>query len=240
MSLTIANLALDYLGASPLASLRPSQGPNVQRVERHIDRAVKHVLRRVQWSEETLTVCPDEYKVGDPCCDLPGTFCHAFVLPSDLVSVYDVELILKHHGHGSDVHWAVRKVNTANGKKKALLTDCAPVRLVYVCKPSDLDALENDVCDLIALQLALRLAPSVKADKALKRELRDEFARLLDDAAMVSGGQDAERLHIPNGFLLGPRVGSHNVLAGPGYHRHKAGSDDAGGFNPWGTNKDAL
>ena len=223
MSLDIANLALDHLGSTPLATLNGNIRKNsdafdkVSLILRNIDKAAKYVLKRCSWTELTLTVCPDELKLNDPACDLPEGFCYAFNLPSDFVNIYDVDnqggnRLGYHESHCDKPHWSVRKVSTPNGICKALITDVSPIRIEYICLPKNLDTLDSDLIDLIGLQLAIRCAPTLKADKALRRELKQEFGTMLDDAAMVSGGQDAERLQIPNGPLTRARVGNHDVL----------------------------
>lgn len=232
MSLTIVNLARSHLGLPPLAST--NRNSDFVLFEFNLKHSVNRVLRAFEWHEETITVCPSEVDVCAPCCDLPEPYCFAFAHPNDIVRITDVT---RHrdshkccHPIHDDVQWTVRKLKQNGGTIQAILTDMCPVQLTYVCLPEDLDSLGNDLIDVIGLELAVRMAPQQKADKSLKRELRDELMERMKEAEMATSTQEEEEHFIEDGFLLRPRIPHCENVLRPGYrggpHRFHAHNDE--------------
>lgn len=202
MSLDVANCALDHLGVAPLVSLS-QKTKTAGLVERNLDKAIRYTLRRGNWSEATASVCPAELDTTG--CVLPENFCYAFDLPGDFSRVYDVEVYRNNKRCVSErVQWSIRKINTDGGSCIALLTDKCPVLMEYICE-GGIEALPQDVQDLIALNLARRLSVPLKANQSVRRELTEEFEYMLGLALDISSGQDEEELELPDGPITRAR-----------------------------------
>lgn len=229
MSVSIANGALDRIGASPITSL--SDGKDGDLVSRHLKRAAELVLREIFWSEATTNCCLKRLHVCDDC-HLPDGFCYAFELPKDFIRAYQV-----HEGCPCDTckcnrpldyktkpksyedkrrtqrvtsidneeNWRVITVKTDTGKCRALVAPCPSVQLEYVCYPDDLDQLPIDICIAIELQLAMRIAPQMQDNRALRDDIMKEYERHMMDAELRSTAQDQEEIYYDDGELLDAR-----------------------------------
>lgn len=186
MSVRIANKALRRIHAAPISNLDGTD-ERKRTVQEELDCAVDYILRKHNWADLTHIYCPDEAQVCDPCCELPEGFCFAFNMPADYLKTVRVDV------KNCDpkcpppcVQWRVIKHDGCD----VLVTDCKPIRMEYICRPDNLDALPPDLQRAIYLHLAMELVPVMQADKSLRAEIMQEYEMALRDAMVASDEHD--------------------------------------------------
>lgn len=205
MSLRVANRALRRIHADEISSLGGENRPS-RIVADELDAAARWVLRRSGWTEASTTVCPARVTVSDPAHDLPTGFCYAYELPGDLIRIRRVDAVSSSKGcPPPDLQWKRWKIRTAAGVRDALISDCDPVKVDYVCLPSDLDDLPPELEDAVVMRLAMRLSATFPIDKSLYEMIFQELKDALSDAKDISASQDQEDDYIADGELIEAR-----------------------------------
>lgn len=188
MSLKTVNRALRRIHAASVSNL---DGSTEQKriIADELECAIDYVMRMSGWTEESAIFCPGQADVCDPCCDLPVGFSYAYHLPKDYVRAKRVDpKNTKDPCAPPEIQWRIVKLNGCS----VLVTDCDPVKMEYVCRPDDVDALPPDQAEVIKLRLAMMLVQPLNADNSMYAEIKAEFDEAASMAANTSGEHDQE------------------------------------------------
>jgi len=199
MSVKIVNRALRRIYAAPIAALDGST--EIKKIiADELEEAVEHALRRSAYGEVSALFCPQEAAIVDVACDLPVGYCFAFHLPADYLRAKRVDPVVgKDCADLPEIQWRIMSVRGC----RSLVTNCKPVKMEYVARPSDLDGLPPDLRNVIKLRLAMALVDPLNADKSLKADIAAELKEAEASASEVSEGQDQtdEYLSAPGEIL---------------------------------------
>lgn len=207
MPLEIINCALRYAKGARIGGLSEKSTAAQDAVVEY-RKALRWLIGKSEWNCQTVTVCPDE--LPDPeCCDIPQGYRHAFLYPDDAVRIASICYKSDSDCPPSelpDVHYRVVKLKGADRARKAIVVDCKPILLEYVCLPSDCDVedMPQDMRDALTFRMAESLF-LVNGDDQNAEKYRQLAEKSLREAKETNARQQNRHDELSSGPLVDAR-----------------------------------
>jgi hypothetical protein len=195
----ICNVALMRLGQPPLLS-ESDDTPDARRVFSQFDAALEVVLRAYPWPFAI------KRKALSPLVEKPP-FGYSFYypMPPDLIRLVDV--------FPKNVEYAIEYTNTTQtGTINVFATNSQEFKIRYVSKEIIASALDSQVAQCVALELAGRLAIVVTENQQLRDMLHSEYMMALANARNTWAVEDYPREVQEGNWITAHEFGHHSSL----------------------------
>lgn len=195
----ICNMALDFIGQPPIASISPPSTTTEILVARHYDDARQAVLRKYVWNfAKKRSTCS---RTGAAAFDFPDKY----QLPNDFVRLLSVQ--------------GDREIEQSTDfdiEGRELLIDAsgaASIKIRYIRDVTDVTLWDAGFRRLVALTLALDLAYQITKKKAVVEQI-DALLRLeLPDAVSVDGQEVPPRKIQRSKYITARRITGGSVAS---------------------------
>lgn len=190
----VCNLALDFLGQTPIASIDTPTTSAEEICARHYDQVRRQLLREWVWNFAKRRVSLS--RIGAPGFD----FADEYALPNDCLRVLSV---------GGDVEVAQEKNFDIQGRSILLNNGgAASTTLRYIADVTNPQEMDATFINLLALALALKISYKFTLKKGLTDQLSQQYAADLPKAVTIDGQERPPRRIQRSKYLTARRVHS--------------------------------
>lgn len=203
MPLEVINCALRYTQGALIGGLSESTD-NARYAVTEYRKALRWLVEESEWNCQTITHCPDELPTPE-CCDIPQGFRYAFKYPDNALRIasvcYKAEPDCPQEDT-PDVFYRIVKVKGTSSPDKAIVVNCKPIIVEYVCLPDDCDV--ENMMQRMRDALTYRMASSmfmVKGDEGKSEKYRLMAEGSLREAKEINARQQHRDSDLTCGFL---------------------------------------
>lgn len=171
--LTIANMALSYIGARQLINDLNEDSPEAQQVRLWYERCRAQALQAYDWSFARRRVSGEKSLSDPPKYEWEFRYTY----PSDALSIRKIENPM---GHQAD---AIPFSIESDGSSKSIVTNMDDARIVYTYDLTDTSQFPPLFSELLSVGLAARIAFTLTGRAELMQVLNDQYRFLLMSAS---------------------------------------------------------
>lgn len=202
MPLEIINCALRYSKGATIGGLsEETTAAKAAMVEYR--KALRWLVGKSEWNCQTVTVCPDALPDPD-CCDIPQGYRYAFKYPDGALRIASVCYKSNRDCPPDElptVHYRIVKLKGKDRGRKAIVVDCKPILIEYVCLPDECDVgdMPQDMRDALTFRIAQNMFLMNGDDQN-----SEKYRQLAEKALMEAKGINARQQHRDDRLVDGP------------------------------------